>query len=581
MPTSTCLWLRAEGIWISINRIPFPPRSFKYLPRTRVCSMNVERILNILRSALRPIDAGILLSSGVLCYLLFRRVRSRRYTSLRGPWSFNLLFGVLPKILGADDPGDVYEEWASRYGSVFSVPAALGSRRVVITDPKTLAHFAARETYGYIGTPQSKRFQEKIIGKGLFWAEGDSHKRQRRALNPAFTNAAIKNLTSIFFDSAYKAKAAWDATLESGPQEGTIIEVQLWMNHISLDTIGLAGFSHDFGTLSGKTSTIATVFDSLGSKISFFDTVTLLLSFIFPIFARIPTPRRMMLNDLGKTMQSLGDRFLHTNTADSIRSDTLSGDKSVIGLLVKSASTEKISHDEVAAQINVLLIAGYETTSISLTWALIELSRNPDMQTKLRNEILSWGRDRDPTWEELTAQGTFLDAFTCEILRVHPPLPELHRMAAEDDILPLTEPLMDAHGKQVESVFVEKGTVVTLPIQCINRSEAFWGPDAKVFNPARWLDESHGVNQHRAQEIQGYRHMLTFSDGARICLGKVFAVTEFKAVLSVLLRHFIFELPRGPDTVIGRHRNLLPRPKVEGEAGYEVPLRVRHYVGTE
>jgi cytochrome P450 len=68
---------------------------------------------------------------------------------------------------------------------------------------------------------------------------------------------------------------------------------------------------------------------------------------------------------------------------------------------------------------------------------------------------------------------------------------------------------------------VSKGTIITLPIECINRSVEFWGPDAKQFNPARWLDESLGANQHRAQEIQGYRHLLTFSDGPRTCLGKV------------------------------------------------------------
>jgi cytochrome P450 len=68
---------------------------------------------------------------------------------------------------------------------------------------------------------------------------------------------------------------------------------------------------------------------------------------------------------------------------------------------------------------------------------------------------------------------------------------------------------------------VRKGTIVTVPIECINRSTAFWGADAKEFNPARWLDESHGADMHRAQELAGYRHMLTFSDGARMCLGKV------------------------------------------------------------
>ncbi|KAJ7351994.1 cytochrome P450 [Mycena albidolilacea] len=534
-------------------------------------SADIQAILKIIRFNFGIVDAAILLTSGVIFYVLLRHIGRRRSTRLQGPCTSNIFLGVIPQLMNALDSGDLYEIWAAQFGSVFSIPTILGSRRIVITDPKSIAHLAARETYGYVGTPQARRLLVKILGKGLLWAEGDSHKRQRRALNPAFTNAAVRNLIPIFFDAAYKTKAAWDSLLESGPSEGAIIEVQQWMNHISFDTIGLAGFSHDFGTLAGKKSSIIAALDTIGSNTSFLDTVAAMFSSIVPILDLIPTRRRFILDEVARSMWGLGDNFLATT-------GEVGTDKSMMGLLVESTRADKISREEVASQINLLLFAAYETTSISLTWALIELARDPVVQKKLRDELLRSGGD--PTWEELTDHGSLLDAFTCEVLRIHPPFPELHRMAAEDDILPLSKPIKNARGELIDCVFVSKGTVVTLPIQCINRSEAFWGSDAKVFNPARWLDESPGFNQLRAQEIQGYRHLLTFSDGARICLGKVFAVAEFKAVLSVLLRNFTFELPKGPTTAIGYYRNLLPRPKVEGEAGYDVPLKVRHYVAS-
>ncbi|KAJ7114932.1 cytochrome P450 [Mycena epipterygia] len=490
-------------------------------------------------------DVGVLLAS-VSAYILFRRLSRPRTTVLKGPSSSNFLFGIMPYLMKVPDSGAVYEEWAAEYGS---------------------------------------RFLEKVIGRGLIWAEGDSHKRQRRQLNPAFSNASIKNLTPIFFDSAYKAKSAWDGILELSPSEGAIIEVQQWMNHISLDTIGLAGFSHNFGTLSGHTSAVATAFDSIGSKPSFVDAAIFLLSPLAPSVDNIPTGRHVLLDRLGRTMRALANTFLSTTGSGE------STDKSVIGLLgnymltaesdahfpltAKSASEERISQEEVVAQINVLLFAGYETTSISLTWALIELSRNPAIQTTLRNELLQ--TDEDHTWDELTHSLPFLDAFTSEILRFHPPVPESQRVAAENDILPLSAPIETASGAVVDAIFVRKGTMVSLPIECINRSVAFWGPTAKTFDPSRWLD-ANSDDHFRAQELKGYRHLLTFADGPRFCLGKGFALAEFKAVLSVLVRNFTFELPKGPETVIGRHRNILPRPKVEGEAGYEVPLRIRHYV---
>ncbi|KAJ7089567.1 cytochrome P450 [Mycena epipterygia] len=527
-------------------------------------------MLHLIPANFGAADAGVLLVSVSACYILFRRASHRRSTALKGPSSSNFFFGVMPYLMKAPDSGAVYEEWAAEYGSVFSIPSILGSRRIILTDPKAISHYFTKETYGYVQATTAKRFLDRIIGRGLFWAEGDSHKRQRRQLNPAFSNASIKNLTPIFFDSAYKAKSAWDGILESNPSEGVIIEVQQWMNHISLDTIGLAGFSHDFGTLSGRTSAVSTAFDSIGSKPSFADTAVFLMSLIAPIVDNVPTGRRILLDQLAKAMRGLANTFLAT-IASAGESST---DKSVIGLLAKSASAERISQEEVIAQINVLLLAGYETTSISLTWALIELSRNSAIQTRLRNELLQ--ANGDPTWDELTQSFPFLDAFTSEVLRLHPPLPESQRVAAEDDILPLSAPLETASGAVVDGVFVSKGTMVSLPIECINRSVAFWGPTAKEFDPSRWLDGNAG--QFRAQELQGYHHLLTFSDGPRSCLGRGFALAEFKAVLSVLVCNFTFELPKGPETVIGRHRNILPRPKVEGEVGYEVPLHIRHYV---
>lgn len=138
---------------------------------------------------------------------------------------------------------------------------------------------------------------------------------------------------------------------------------------------------------------------------------------------------------------------------------------------------------------------------------------------------------------------------------------------------------------------MKKGTAVAAPISALNRSAALWGPTSKDFEPERWLE---GAPEVPALAIQGHRHLLTFSDGPRICLGRGFALAEFKvrvvycsffvgaradevrqAALSVLIRNYTFELPDGPKTKIERHRSILPRPKVAGQDGPKVPMRVR------
>jgi Cytochrome P450 len=133
--------------------------------------------------------------------------------------------------------------------------------------------------------------------------------------------------------------------------------------------------------------------------------------------------------------------------------------------------------------------------------------------------------------------------------------------------------------------------LVSIPIRSINRSEKFWGPDAKEFKPERWIE---GGIQGDANEIQGYRHLLSFADGPKMCLGKPFALATFKvhnlvisgeviliwlcvaqAALLVLIRLYVFELRDGPDTQIEVGRVIRQRPKVVGENESCMPLRIR------
>ena len=85
---------------------------------------------------------------------------------------------------------------------------------------------------------------------------------------------------------------------------------------------------------------------------------------------------------------------------------------------------------------------------------------------------------------------------------------------------------MTAGGKLVDSVAIAKGEAVSVSLRALNRMESIWGKDAKEFVPERWLNED-GIPA-RARELPGYNHILTFVDGSRMCLGRIFAIAEFK-----------------------------------------------------
>ncbi|KAG1818532.1 cytochrome P450 [Suillus subaureus] len=463
-------------------------------------------------------------------------------TQLQGPPRTSFIYGVSHDLTSSKDSGGMYECWATEYGVAYMIPSVLGQTRI---------------------TPLSLAFLEISIGRGLLWSEREDHRRQRKSLTPAFSNAAIRKLTSVFYDTAYKAKCAWDNAIESGNGGDAIIEVQSWMNHISLDTIGIAGFSHDFGSLDGKRASVTEVFDTFGTsqQASAVNKIFTLLASAFPIIIKMPTKRTNLFKKLSITMGKISsDLLIRSRRESHINMSERDEEKSIIGLLIKSEGLDvelRMSEEEVMARMKVLLIAGYETTSISLTWALIELSRHLDVQTSLREELLAFGAD--PTYDQLKANLPYLDAIIHEILRLHPPVGEFTRVAAEDDVIPLSEPVRTESGEMADSISIAKETLITISSAAINRSSTIWGPDAKEFKPDRWLTED-GISG-KSKEVQGHRHLLTFVDGPRTCLGKDFAITEFKTVLLVLVKNFVFEMRDGPDTPIEVVRGILPRPR--------------------
>ncbi|KIM75167.1 hypothetical protein PILCRDRAFT_29967, partial [Piloderma croceum F 1598] len=127
--------------------------------------------------------------------------------------------------------------------------------------------------------------------------------------------------------------------------------------------------------------------------------------------------------------------------------------------------------------------------------------------------------------DQLSSNLPHLDAVVHEVLRMHPPLWETTGVAADNDIIPLSVPVRTTDNKLVDRISIVAGQTVSVAIHTVNCSTSIWGADAKEFKPQRWVDE--GGAQGKAKEIQGYCHLLTFTDGPRTCLGRAFALAEF------------------------------------------------------
>ncbi|KIJ28906.1 hypothetical protein M422DRAFT_215237 [Sphaerobolus stellatus SS14] len=516
-----------------------------------------------------------------LLYYVQRTIFRRQTTKLPGPPAQSWLFGLSQLFFEADDIAVLQEEWVRKYGPVLDLPGFFGARRVLLCDPKAAAHFYARETTTYRMEAFSKRFVELLFGKGLLSADGHNHKRQRKALTPGFSNQAIRALTGIFYDSFYKLKTNWDTIIEGAAGEA-LIDVQGWMNKVALDTIGVAGFSHDFGTLQGQHSVVAETFDSFtrvqNKPPSYRSLIMSLFVPVLPFLLKLPgNPRLRSVKKLHKATGEVADDLLkRMRDEKAAKSSKEKGPRSLIETLIlaEGANSSQISltQEEVSAQMKTLILAGYETTSVILTWALISLAMNKDIQDALRAEISEI--NGDPTYEQLLTGLPLLDAVMKETLRLNPPVGGTQRLAFEDDIIPLSQPIKTADGQMTDSIFVAAGTLVQVPIRYMNRSTILWGEDAREFKPSRWLSAEAGIPD-KAKEVHGFAHILTFSDGPRICLGRQFATVEFKAVFSRLIRNYEFSLPDGKDTKLEKVLGILPRPRVAGQEGSRVPMLIK------
>jgi len=159
-----------------------------------------------------------------------------------------------------------------------------------------------------------------------------------------------------------------------------------------------------------------------------------------------------------------------------------------------------ITDDEICNHINTFLFAGSDTTSIGLAWGLLLLAQNPDIQSKLRDELVELAEahaDDDGTADTTTESSAqlftiidklpYLENVCREILRIIPPVHSTIRVALKDDIIPVSQPLKYESGKwkgkerHVDGIRIAKGEYIHVPIEAFNLVKHVWGEDSHEF----------------------------------------------------------------------------------------------------
>jgi cytochrome P450 len=220
------------------------------------------------------------------------------------------------------------------------------------------------------------------------------------------------------------------------------------------------------------------------------------------------------------------------------------------GPLSRGVQSSDLSPADNYGNMLLVLFAGHDTTGHTMTWLMLELARNPELQRKLQLSIDSFFEEldgRDPTYRDLASDNLdLLDRCITETLRLWPAVANgtFRQLQFADEV----------KGKDGEPVMLPKGTPIMITNWQRHRNEVLWGPDVNSFNPYRNFTRAElaRVGGPLAAMNPQSGRFSPFAHNPRSCLGKNFAQMEMRLIIAYLLRGFDFSLSAPYDSLANK-----------------------------
>ncbi|KAI0631059.1 cytochrome P450 [Trametes polyzona] len=453
-----------------------------------------------------------------------------------------------------------HEYIARQFGAVVKLRWFFGAPMLYVYDPVALQHII-KDMTTFDEVPWYLEGNNVMLGPGILSVSGNTHRKQRKMLTPAFAPKHLRDLVPVFYSVVTRLVTAIDTRVSP---TGVDLDVCGWMSRTALELIGQSGLGYSFDPLTEETA------DAYAGAIKRFVPVAvsqelLVLRQALPYVAflknlvpgwllrwsveRLPFWSVQEMLKITDTLHQRSVEILEDKKA-AIKDGQHGDAKDVISVLLRanmSASEEdRLPDDELVGQMSSIIFAAMDSTSNAMSRTLHLLAQRPDVQDRLRREILDAKvmHEQELDYDQLHAL-PFMDAVCRETLRVYTPVVQAFTGTTKDTVLPLSQPVRATDGSLLSSLAIPRGTNVFIAVRASNCNEALWGPDAYEWKPERWLAPLPEALEDAA--IPGvYSNLMTFLGGGRSCIGFTFSQLEMKVVLSELIAHFAFELSDKP-----------------------------------
>ncbi|CEJ80986.1 hypothetical protein VHEMI01141 [[Torrubiella] hemipterigena] len=416
---------------------------------------------------------------------------------------------------------DVPNDGLIRYFGYFN------QERIIVNGPKALSELLVTKPTEFVRSQNLTHTFGRILGRGLILSHGEEHRTHRRILMPAFSFGHVKDLYPTFWAKA--AESAEDMIKACGKKGESVLTLDSIASRTTLDLIFLAGMGVDFGAIQNPNSKLLSTYNSLIIPHEHDKTLSFIARFLPARWiVKIPLPRTRYVDQSSSYIRSVCSNLIETRKKQIAEKKELG--KDILTLVLQSK--EEMSQEVMENQLMTFLLAGHETTSSALIWAVYLLARHQGMQKRLRDEVravLPSVTSGDPIIAARVNQMPYLQAFCNETLRYFSPIPMITRNALIDSSL---------QGQRIP-----KGTVVIFVPWATNFDPSAWEGDADAFDPERWLtpaaDDTQRVGNGGARTNFS---SLTFGHGPRDCIGKGFAKGEFATILAGWVSRLSFDL---------------------------------------
>ena len=418
-------------------------------------------------------------------------------------WRYLKLFR---KDLLSAQPQRLYRAWMAEFRTPFF-------RSFMINQPELVDTVLKQRPEDF---PKSGRISEglrPLLGNSVFLTNGETWKRQRRIIDPAFEGGRLKDT----FPAMIEAAQACVARLRD--HVGKDVECEELTSHAAADVIFRTLFSVPI-----ENEVATQVFE----KFRTYQREQPLLN----LAAFVPVPRWVPRLHSRRTRKNAKEIRALIASLTAERARLIAAGQAPDDLATKIMTTPDpetgrcFDTREMVDQVAIFFLAGHETSASALAWTLYLVALFPDWQDKIAAEaqILN-----DPSFGSVSRLKLSRDVFR-EALRLYPPVPMMVREAQCPDKF---------RGRDVP-----KGAQIVISPWHLHRHERLWDrPDE--FDPMRW-----GTENGKTCQRQAY---VPFSTGPRVCTGAGFAMVEGPLLLSMLLRNFRFQLVEGRTPVPVAH----------------------------